>query len=426
MTRRWRAAALAALLALAAAAAPAADPAATGGPGFPRLMGMNIGAKNYDNPAYQRDLARLDVVILGFHKGWGPSADPQKSVQAMRQAVQAIKGLNPRVLVGQYTVLNEAFDNPEDLATRDLRDKLSASRWWLTDAAGKKVQWTAQHGAWDINYTMWAAPDAGGRRWPQWLAERNYGVYFRDIPEFDIVYLDNVMVRPRVKADWDRDGRDDDADDPRILAAHYAGHAAFWDEIRKLQPRAMLVGNTADADLSNAEWRNRLEGGFLEGLMGESWSIEKRAGWPAMMAFYRTVKGNLKAPQIVGFNVQGNRTDYRFFRYAYASCLLDDGYFSFTESAKGYSSVPWFDEYDFKLGRAVSPPPPAPWMKGVWRRDFERGVVLVNPTGEARSVTVERGLKRLSGSQDPAVNSGAPAGELRLPAKDGIVLRRDS
>ena len=31
---------------------------------FPRLMGMNIGAKNYQDSGYQKDLARLDVVIL--------------------------------------------------------------------------------------------------------------------------------------------------------------------------------------------------------------------------------------------------------------------------------------------------------------------------------------------------------------------------
>src|SRR5512146_1329766 len=36
-------------------------------PGAARLLGMNIGAKNYDDPTYQAQLARLDVVILGFY-----------------------------------------------------------------------------------------------------------------------------------------------------------------------------------------------------------------------------------------------------------------------------------------------------------------------------------------------------------------------
>ena len=40
---------------------------------FPRLMGMNIGTpKNYDDPDYQRQLARLHVVVLGLPRGWTP------------------------------------------------------------------------------------------------------------------------------------------------------------------------------------------------------------------------------------------------------------------------------------------------------------------------------------------------------------------
>jgi hypothetical protein len=60
----------------------------------------------------------------------------------------------------------------------------------------------------------------------------------------------------------------------------------------------------------------------------------------------------------------------------------------------------------------------------VWRRDFEHGVVLVNPGNAARTVEVEPGLRRLAGNQDRAVNDGAAVSRLRLPPKDGIVLRR--
>ena len=56
-------------------------------PSFPRLMGMNIGAKNYDDPAYQRQLARLDVVILGFYQGWKPG-------YGMAQVVRNLKELS--------------------------------------------------------------------------------------------------------------------------------------------------------------------------------------------------------------------------------------------------------------------------------------------------------------------------------------------
>lgn len=115
-----------------------------------------------------------------------------------------------------------------------------------------------------------------------------------------------------------------------------------------------------------------------------------------MMARYRAVLANTRPPRIVGFNVSGTADDYQFFRYAFTSCLLDDGYFSFTDRTQGYSSVPWFDEYDHRLGHALSPPPTAPWGERVWRRDFEHGVVLVNPTSTTRTITLKSGFATAS------------------------------
>lgn len=390
---------------------------------FPRLMGMNIGAKNYEDAGYQRDISRLDVVILGFYRGWQPPGYAANPTLAMRKVVRAIKARNPGILVGQYTILSEAYDNPNDPATLDLRDKLHADQWWLLNAAGRKVQWTAQYSTWEINFTNWTRPDASGRRWPEWLADRNYTVYFRDIPEFDIVFLDGVITPLRVTADWDLDKADDSRNDPTILAAHHAGHRAHWNRLRELAPNALLVGNT-DNDLANAQWRNQLNGGFLEGMMGERWSIERWAGWDAMMQRYRAVLQNTRQPKLVGFNVMGAPDDYRFFRYAYTSCLLDDGYFSFTDKSRGFSSVPWFDEYDYRLGNALSVPPNAVWDEGIWRRDFQNGVVFVNPTTATRTVNVEPGLRRLAGRQDPVINDGSAVSQLTLRPKDGIVLRR--
>ena len=128
----------------------------------------------------------------------------------------------------------------------------------------------------------------------------------------------------------------------------------------------------------------------------------------------RCALANTRAPKLVGFNVHGDPRDLRFFRYAYASCLLEDGYFSFTDKARGYGSVPWFAEYDHRLGKA-GPPPAAAWREVVWRRDFARGAVLVNPTGSARTLQMEPGLRRLDAS---------PVARLRLEARDAIVLAR--
>jgi hypothetical protein len=133
----------------------------------------------------------------------------------------------------------------------------------------------------------------------------------------------------------------------------------------------------------------------------------------------------LGEPKLGVFNQHGNPTDYQAFRYGFGSCLLDDGYYAFTNSAKGYSGVDWFDEYDQKLGKAISSPPKAAWKNGVWRRDFERGIVLVNPKGNGQqTVTLEAGFKRFSGKQAPSVNNGADVTSITLKDRDGIVLMR--
>src|SRR5437773_4790083 len=157
--------------------------------------------------------------VLGFHRGWQPAGYAPTATLAIQKVVKAIKARNPRILVGQYTILSVAYDDPNNAVDQDKRDKLHASNWWLLNVAGRKVQWTSQYRTWEVNLTTWSQADANGERWPQWLAEREHAVFFRDIPEFDIVYLDDVGA-PRVTADWNLDGKDDDRNDAGILAAH--------------------------------------------------------------------------------------------------------------------------------------------------------------------------------------------------------------
>jgi hypothetical protein len=405
-----------ALLADAQAVAPAATD------GTPRLMGMNIGAKHYHEPAYIEALSRLDIAILGFHPGWRGD----RGGNVIGRVVRDMRARNPAILIGQYTILNESSDDlVRSAASRDRIDKLNQEDWWLRNADGDKAAWTRQYGAFDINFTEWSKPDRNGERYPQWLARRDFERYFRPVPEFKIWYFDNVMIRSRVgKADWKREGRNMSSRDAEVEAAYRRGMAAHWQAARRLRPDMLLIGNV-DSDLSSPEYRNQLDGAFLEGLMGKSWSLERTQGWGAMMKRYLGVRDNLRPPAVVGFNVAGDPRDLQFMRYALGSCLLGDGYFSFTDEKAGYSSVPWFDEYDLKLGKALEPPPTQAWSNGVYRRRYEKALVLVNPAGVARTVAPGPGWRRFKGAQAPAVNSGVPAAEVTIGARDAIVLVKD-
>lgn len=386
---------------------------------FPRLMGMNIGAKNYQEPRYQRDLAKLDVVILGFYPGW------TMGKMTMREAVRRIKNLNPSILVGQYTVLNEAYDNLDrNAAEKDKYHKLYSEGWWLKDGHGNKKQWTTEYRTWEVNITAWSPLDSQGRRYPEWLAERDFYTYFAKIPELDIWYFDNVFAKPRIRwADWNGDGKDESGEDPTIGQAYRQGHVSEWGRAKRLAPQLVQVGNTDD-DLSSSEYKGQLGGAFMEGAIGRWWSLESQVGWKKMMKRYRDLMANTAAPHLVGFNVAGAPDDYRLFRYGFTSCLLDDGYFSFTDNEKGYSSVPWFDEYEVDLGRAVDLPPTQPWQKGVYRRIFEKGMVLVNPSYAEVTLPIESGYRLIAGKQDRRVNHGRFVISVTIAGKDGLLLVR--
>lgn len=71
---------------------------------------------------------------------------------------------------------------------------------------------------------------------------------------------------------------------------------------------------------------------------------------------------------------------------------------------------------------------------GVFRRDFENGIVLVNPTPEECSLSQaaiegalgRTGIRRIDGGQVPAWNDGSPVFDgLTIPSGDGIVLLAD-
>src|SRR5204862_7005964 len=100
----------------------------------------------------------------------------------MRAPVSAMKTLNPRLKVGQYTNLNDAVDDPGKTWDDDLIAKLDSMNWWLRDAVtGAKLQWTTQYSAYDINITDWSPPDGNGDRYPQWRARRDFERYFKPI-----------------------------------------------------------------------------------------------------------------------------------------------------------------------------------------------------------------------------------------------------
>ena len=59
----------------------------------------------------------------------------------------------------------------------------------------------------------------------------------------------------------------------------------------------------------------------------------------------------------------------------------------------------------------------------MWRRDFDNGIVLVNPSGNgAKTVNLGGTFRKLSGTQPG--NNGAIVTSVTLADRDGIILSR--
>jgi hypothetical protein len=94
---------------------------------------------------------------------------------------------------------------------------------------------------------------------------------------------------------------------------------------------------------------------------------------------------------VLGQAYLDSTTDYRSRRLVTGSYLLSKGSRSYLCLEMG-SEPEWFPEYDLDLGPATDPLPASAAAyrqpSGLYRRRFERGVVLVNPTGAPIAVSV--------------------------------------
>ncbi len=377
---------------------------------FPRLAAIDYSGK-LTEPGVAERLARFDLVILG-------AAEP------IPQFTSELKRKRPDILIGLYTVLNEARRTTHTRLLQERLKKIEDENWWLRDMRGNQLRWTAEFDTWEVNVSEWAKPDAEGKRYPEWVAELWYRHLFRNSGEVDIWFFDNVFLKQRIRsADWKRMGQDQSGEDPEIKASFRRAQRLEVDSARKLSSSLVMMGNT-DNDLGSPEYKKMLDGAQIECILGKSWSIEKRLGWHEMMKYYAQVSEHIRNPNALIFGVCLNDfRDYRELRYAFASALMGNGYFQIADQTATYREQPWYDEFSIRLGRALEGPFPVANSGGGYRRKFERGVAFVNPSTQPVEFEVGGGYRRIFGKQDPSTNSGQPVGDkIVVPPRDGIVL----
>lgn len=403
---------------------------------FPRLAGIQIGRnpypKKHNDPEYARQIAKLDVAVL--------------SQFAQDETALSIKQLNPDILLGRYTNIVEVFQGA--CCDHEIwRDKLARERgpnpdvhpdWYVrTPNTGERIEvWP---GTWRVNITDYVRPDSNGDTWVDYRVKYDYQTWFKN-EVWDIWYSDVVDHQPRWR---DKSGTysGDRATQLEEIAAYRRAHRRHWDGIYAARPGTIVMVNYNWHRYQESQGKFDLDvynKGVQAGLFEHAMRSPPRPGskWELTYKWYRWSESYLKDPPLLIFHVQGPRDDYQFVRYSFATALMGNGFYKFSPNDEYYfGTVEWFDEFDLAgtadtswLGLAITPPPEKPWQNGVYRRDFENGIALVNShNNDPQTVTIgaDENLRRFLGKQDPAVNNGQPARQITLKAGDGILLVRE-
>ncbi len=298
-------------------------------------------------------------------------------------------------------------------------DGVNQGNWWLRDANRQIVQPWPQISA--VNVT--------NRDWQNFYVNymrNDIGLHLWDGIMFDVVDAE-ITHYSRNGIDINNDGSADSA------AAVNQGWRQGMSELFA-KTKAMLGNKYIVMNGNSLESYQRNTNGRIFESFPTPW--EGNGSWHASMYQYlKRLPPLNKSPQLYVINGTASRSnqmnDYRRMRFGLTSALLGDGYYSFDNGNYTHSQLWWYDEYDFNLGRAESSyynllKNNSDYVEpGLWRRDFENGISIVNSSGKEQVYVFKREqFEKIKGTQDRNFNDGSKVNYIKLANNDGIVMRK--
>jgi Hypothetical glycosyl hydrolase family 15 len=342
--------------------------------------------------SYEKSARRYGVVIL---HAW-----QQDRLRALKQANPDVKVLVYKNL--SFAAEGRSWSGQSSTGVNADEAEREHPEWFLRNTDGDGFT------SWSYRW-QWAM-DVGSESYQRRWADN---VVFELVADgWDGVFMDDTNPTMKYHYDVDRVAR---------YPSDAAYGAATASALAHIAPRVRAAGKLVFVNLGSwseypAVGRRWLD--FVDGAMDEmflKWGDEPGEGY--MTERWETQLNALKATQRRGKTFLGishsSSYDRGVARYGYATMLLGgegDAHFAL---AHDYTKATWFPEYDYDLGRPMGPERAVPG--GVHRRQFERGLVLVNPTPQSREVSLG-GTYSGSGLSD--------ATHATMPPTSGLVLRR--
>lgn len=313
----------------------------------------------------------------------------------------------------------------------------------------------------NANGTLWTYGD--GEDWEhevfnfsnpdtvKFFVQKNLALWRTDLLTFDGAHMDNCWRGFKSVADRRGFGIGDTidlnldgvADDPVARDRVYEyGLQDFLKQLRAGMPNAFITCNAvngfADKDAQHTpgaplkdrsgrpfSYKSVIDGNTFE---GDLFSLANNDYWQEptdLLNEYASWNGGpntgaMLPNGVTSFSGGDPYKTLKQMRFSLAFTLMGDGLFLHG----AWSLYTTFDEYKVDLGYATQGFG-APIAAGspVWRRNFDKGIVLVN-TSTTQSITVNLGgtYKAIQGTQDPTINNGQTVTRIRLEPLDGRLL----
>ena|GEM_PF-3596604 len=411
------------------------------------VTGVPLGIRAFTGTAEAAGLAfpRLANVYYGPISGSQVPALGQYDLLILsgesfaRSQYGAIKQANPSVKILPY--MDSVTGNFAD-AGGPLNTAGFSNNWYLTTSSGSNIVFGNNM----TNCSDVCPTNSSGQRWTDFLAQWVHDTYWAN-GVGDGIFFDNCWNY----VDWLGSNEDLYHNGTNSLQANgsnwvntqwEAGMQNLMQKTRALLgPNAIVMGNGPLYDNSSAngelsEGFNYWEGSYPSGGIPAG---DFNANFTRYLGWTTNHYGNEYYILLQDLNQgSGLQTNYAEMRYWLGVTLLGEGYFTFSgPQSGGYVNIWWYDEYsvDLTSGRATgdasrkgylgNPSASASQLSnGVWRRDFDNGIVLVNTTGSTQGVSLETTYRRISGTQDPSVNNGALVSSVSLQNQNAIILLR--
>ena len=390
--------------------------AAGDGPPFPRIAncyGARLGPDTSD--AELNLLARYDLLIGGTYCNW---SNPEQ-VAKFRRNLTHLRQKNPHIIVLEFS------SSAPYLAEWETHEGFPDDGWLLTPEGGKIAGWP---GSYMINLThpqvvSWQA----GRSYDGIFKRGHHGTFIDCMgPRFDW-WACEIATGKEYQIDADRDGEPDPRQ--RLDRAWRKAKLQIAQQVRdRIGADGILMANQA-----GRETHEVVNGILLEDYL--DYVLDKDRDWREVLDDYLFWTTTLHRPNVTTivsssgvqppFHPRKNlstreqealqargRALHQRMRFGLATTLMGDGYFAYDLHTRWRGQHWWYPEYDTPLGYPKGPASQMP--NGTWRRQFDGGMVVVNPT--ARPATVSgKGFQR-------DVSTGREAETLVIPPKDGRIL----